>query len=487
MSDPVSAGAQSEPHATDASGSAARDAAPAAPAARDAAPAARRYSAPDLDAPRYVVPAYAAPEPGEAAPVTGAPLRYAAPQGYVLPASAVGAVPDATDSTLAPPARPAGARAPGFPAPPGYSGTPGSPVTPGYSSAPGYSGAPGDGGAPGYPGAPGWPPNQAGALSAAPGARAERPKTLSIIALLLAAAGVLLAFVPYVAGSFGLGWLSFLFLFAAFVLSIVALASRNQGGKGIGVGALITSIVGEVLTLVLAVAWVFAPFGSSDGDAESGGEDGYHDDFVTPGLAAPGTDGQPDPGVEFAPPVEPTLAEAAFGHEYEDVWWYVVVVDNPNADYVFDAYVEVRAATEDGSTVAPSSAFATLLTGQTAIVGYFFGVGGTRITRIDVSLPRASDATLSPADETGAFTVDGITAASTDPGAVVATGTLSGRFAEDQRYVTITALARSADGAIVAAATSMAENVPGDGTPVPFEVWFSELPADATLQAFAHR
>jgi hypothetical protein len=83
--------------------------------------------------------------------------------------------------------------------------------------------------------------------------------------------------------------------------------------------------------------------------------------------------------------------------------------------------------------------------------------------------------------------VDGTTRSSSDSGATSATGTVTARFAEDQRYVSITALARTADGAIVAAATSSVENVPGDGTPVPFEVWFSELPADATLQAFAHR
>ncbi|MEV4689278.1 hypothetical protein [Microbacterium sp. LWH3-1.2] len=83
--------------------------------------------------------------------------------------------------------------------------------------------------------------------------------------------------------------------------------------------------------------------------------------------------------------------------------------------------------------------------------------------------------------------MNGITRSSSDRGATSATGTVTGRFAEDQRYVIITAPARAADGVIVAAATSSVETVPADGTPVPFEVWFSELPADATLQAFAHR
>lgn len=453
MSDPLTPGAQSEPAAAEASD----------PVTHDDAPAARPYSTPDLGAPQYAVPAYAAPETGEPTPPTGAPVHYAAPRGYALTGGDPGA--GTTGSAFPPYARPTAAPAPG------------SPVTPRY------------GGTPGYPGSLGWSANQAGAGFRPPGGPDGRPKTLAIIALILAAAGVLLAFVPSVSGSFGAGWLSFLLLFAAFVLSIVALASRSQGGKGIGVGALTTSLLGGILTVVLTIASVFGSFASSfGGDAEPGDEGGYsYDEYSVPGIAAPGTDGQPDPGVAFAPPLQPSATETAFGHDYDDVWWYVVIVDNPNADYIFDAYMEVRAVTEDGSTVAPSTAFATLLAGQTAVVGYFFDVGETQITSIDVDLPRATDATLSPADETGSFTVDGISPSSSDSGATTATGTLSSRFAEDQQYVSITALARSADGAIVAAATSMVESVPGDGTPVPFEVWFSALPADATLQAFAHR
>ncbi|HKP08407.1 MAG TPA: hypothetical protein VJU58_14230 [Microbacterium sp.] len=453
MSDPVTPGAQGEPVAAGASD----------PLAHDDPRAARRYSAPDLGAPQYAVPAYAAPETGEPAPPVGTPVHYAAPQGYSLPGGDLGA--GATASAFPPYARPTAAPAPG------------SSVTPGY------------GGTPGYPGSLGWSANQAVAASPPSGGRDGRPKTLAIIALILAAAGVLLAFAPYVAGSFGSGWLSFLLLFAAFVLSIVALVSRNQGGKGIGVGALITSVLGGILTVVLTIAWAFGSFASSfGGGAEPGDEDSqYYEDYSVPGIAAPGSDGQPDPGAEFAPPVQPTVVETAFGHEYDDVWWYAVVVDNSNADYVFDAYMEVRAVTEDGSTVAPSSAFATLLAGRTAVVGYFFEVGDTQLTSIDVTVPRASDATLSPADETGSFTVDGIARSSSDSTATSATGTLSARFAEDQRYVSVTALARAADGAIVAAATAYVEDVPGDGTPVPFEVWFADLPPDATLQAFAHR
>lgn len=452
MSDPLTPGEQNEPVAAEASD----------PVTHDEVPVARRYSTPDLGAPQYAVPAYAAPETGEPAPPPGTPVHYAAPQGYALPGGDPGA--GATGSAFPPYARPTEAPAPG------------SPVTPGY------------GGTPGYPGSFGWSANQAGAAFPArwtrratqdtchhradPRCRRRPPGVRPLCGGLVRRR---LAVTP------------------APVRSLRALDRRarqpqpgREGHRRRRAGHVPPR---GILTVVLTIASVFGSFASSfGGDAEPGDEGGYsYDDYSVPGIAAPGTDGQPDPGVEFAPPLQPSATETAFGHDYDDVWWYVVVVDNPNADYVFDAYMEVRAVTEDGSTVAPSTAFATLLAGQTAVVGYFFDVVDTQITSIDVDLPRATDATLSPADETGAFTVDGISASSSDGGATTATGALTGRFAEDQQYVSITALARTADGAIVAAATSMVESVPGDGTPVPFEVWFSALPADATLQAFAHR
>jgi len=306
---------------------------------------------------------------------------------------------------------------------------------------------------------------------------------------------VLLAFLPYALGV-GAGWLSPLFLFTAFVLSLIALASRNQGGKGFGAAALATSVLGGVLAVVVAVAWIFGSFATSyDGAPEPGGDQGTYDDYAVPGLAAPGTDGLPDAGAEFAPPVALTVAETAFGRDYGDVWWYVVVVDNPNADYVFDAFLDAQAFDEEGALVSSGSSYTSVLSGRTAVVGYFTVEGGEQIARMEVRVPPASEATLSPAGETGSFTVDGVSAASdgaaggssthTAPGTV--SGTVSGRFADDQQYVAVTVIARDPAGGIAAVSTAYLEEVPGDGTPVPFEAWFAELPGDAAFEAYAHR
>ncbi len=353
------------------------DGAPADPAAAAASP--RPYTAPSPDAPQYAMPAYAippraAPAPGDArsAPSPGAPPlahAYATPSyadpgtaprpgAYAYP-SAYAAPPTAY---AAPAASPAAAALPPY----AHAATP----PPSYPGAPAFGTAPVGGSFP-------------------PAGIDTRPKGLAIVALALAGAGVLVTLVATVVGSAGVGWLAPLLLIVGFVLSLIALISRNQGGKGLGVGALLLSLLGGTLSFIVAVAWIFGSFGSSGSDA--GEYDGYtEEEYSLPSIAAPGTDGLPDPGAQFAPPVQPTVAEAAFGREYDDVWWYAVVVDNPNADYVFDAYAEVHAYAEDGSIIGSAPAYTMLLSGKTALVGYFFDLGDAQIARIDADLPDAS-------------------------------------------------------------------------------------------------
>ncbi|MFB7892480.1 hypothetical protein ACFC1I_09805 [Microbacterium sp. NPDC056044] len=466
-SDPAAPATSADPATPAAPADPATPAAPAAPAANDApgaAPAPQPYRAPDLDAPRYAVPAYAAPGPGDVEPepvAHGAPRRYAAPSGYAVPGTAS----HGAGQTLPPYARDAAAPISGAP------GTAPYPATGGTASA--------------APAAP-YP---------VPGVRAVRPKGVAITALVLAGVGVIVLLVGAGLASSGAGWLSPLLLFAAFVLSLVALISKNQGGKGFGAGALILSLLGGLLSVVVAVAWIFGSWsGSSGDDADPGTRDGSYDDYTAPGITAPGTDGQPDPGVEFAPPVQLTVAETAFGQDYGDMWWYVVVVDNPNADYVFDAFLDAQAFADDGALLGSGTTYTTVLSGRTAIIGYVTVEGGRVIDRIDVRVPEASTATLAPATETGSFTVEAVTGApdggagtSTDTSPGTVTGSVRGRFADDQRNVAVTVIARDAGGGIVAVSTAYLETVPGDGTPVPFEAWFAELPADATFEAFAHR
>jgi hypothetical protein len=80
---------------------------------------------------------------------------------------------------------------------------------------------------------------------------ARRPKSLALVAMILAIVGAVLAlvgFVPFVGMVFSI--LAGVMLLAAFVLSLVALASRKQGGKGFGVAGLVVSIVGGIIAVV---------------------------------------------------------------------------------------------------------------------------------------------------------------------------------------------------------------------------------------------
>lgn len=449
--------------------------APTDPAA--STPSSHPYTAPSPDAARYAIPAYAIPPQASPAPddARSEPVAPPLAHAYATPAYA-------EPGTTPPP------KAYAYPAayapPPAAYGAPG--TAPGAASLPPYARQPAAP-PPSYPGAPAFGAAPLGG-SLPPGAVDTRPRAIAIAALALAGAGVLVTLIAAFVGFAGVGLLAPLLLFIGFVLSLIALISRNQGGKGLGVGALLLSILGGLVTFVVAVAWIFGAFsGSSGSDAdEYGGYDDY-EEYVLPGIAAPGTDGQPDPGAQFAPPVQPTVAETAFAREYDDVWWYAVVVDNPNADYVFDAYAEVHAYAQDGSMIGSAPAYSMLLSGKTALVGYFFDLGDAEIARIDVDLPEASEATLSPGTETGSFSVEDLTAPAGAEGTSAVSGSVSARFADDQEYVAVTVLARSADGTIAAATSTYVDAVPGDGTPVPFEAWFDELPADATLEAFAHR
>lgn len=94
------------------------------------------------------------------------------------------------------------------------------------------------------------PYGQAGYAAPAPSGPDTRPKTMATVSLGLAVLGVILACVGFVPVAW-VGLVSVLIgglaLIVAFILSIVALASRKQGGKPFGIIALVLSVVGGVL------------------------------------------------------------------------------------------------------------------------------------------------------------------------------------------------------------------------------------------------
>lgn len=369
------------------------------------------------------------------------------------------------------------------------------PPLPPYAMASG-AGAGYPGAAPGYPGAgpiagppigaplvqpyPGAPPTAAyGAGHTAPppmpGAvppPGGRPKTLAIIALMLAVIGVVMAFIPFVT------WFSGLVLLAGFVVALIALIKTTQGAKGLSIAALVISVVGWVVSVVVSIA-SFAILA----DAAT--------DEIVPGPGI-GVSEPPADDEEASDPVgaaqDLVVVESAFGRTSYDptTWWYVLIIENPNSDYVFDfAEIDVEALSADGTILDTSSSYPTILSGTTAISGIFTEVGQGEIAELDGRGPDAVEAIPSPFDETGSFLIEGVSAASDDFSTTV-TGTVSGTFESEQEFVSVVVVARAPDGRILGAESAYVDRLPSDGTRVQFEaMFFDVLPADTTFEAFA--
>jgi hypothetical protein len=181
------------------------------------------------------------------------------------------------------------------------------------------------------------------------------------------------------------------------------------------------------------------------------------------------------------------VVDVAFGRDDSDptMWWYVVVFENPNADYIFpSASIDVEAVGSDGVILDTSSDYLTILSGQSALTGSFYEVGDEEIAELEVRGPLAEAAVKSPADETGSFSTEGIESVRDDWSTTVS-GVLSGTFSEEQESVEVVVVARDADGTIVNGGFTYVDRLPVDGK-ARFEVSFYEtMPDGTTYEAFA--
>jgi hypothetical protein len=127
----------------------------------------------------------------------------------------------------------------------------------------------------------------------------------------------------------------------------------------------------------------------------------------------------------------------------------------------------------------------TLLSGEHALAGTFYQAGTEEIVELSVRGPKANEAISSPADETGSYTFEEVTAVA-DTYSTTVSGIISGTFAEEQTLVEVTVVARNAAGEIIGADFTYVDRLPVDGK-VRFEVSFllDVLPADATYEVYA--
>lgn len=346
------------------------------------------------------------------------------------------------------------------------------PYAPPAASAP-YPGVPNAGpasvqGAPPYGVAP-----YGGVGYGAPVPPAQRPKGLAIVSLVLAGVGLILAFIPFVT------WFAGIPLLAAFIIGIVALASKKRGGKGFAIAGIAVSVVGWIVSVVVTIA-SFGIIGQAAVDEAQ--RDEVNSNAATSESEEPAEAEEPADTRQ-----ELELVETAFGQSSYDssVWWYVAIFDNPNEDYIFSfAGVDVEALDAEGTILDSSSDYRTILAGRTAVVGQFFSVGDGQISEISVRGPGATDATKAPASSTGTFEITGVTP-TTDDYSTTIHGNVTSTFSADQEFVEIVVVARNAAGAIVGAEAGYIDRLPTGGTAQFEATFYDPLPGDTKYEAYA--
>ncbi len=182
-------------------------------------------------------------------------------------------------------------------------------------------------------------------------------------------------------------------------------------------------------------------------------------------------------------PLDPVLVEKAHGRS-GDTYWYVVILENPNKDYIWDsASVDVEAVGKDGTILDSDSNYTVLLSGETALTGMFFDVGNEKIDHLEVRGPTADSATSAPLDETGSFTVSKVKATSDDWSTTVS-GTIESGFEEQQDNVEVVVIGRKG-GRIKAAEFTYVDRVPSGGR-ARFEATAFDAPSGLRWTAYAN-
>ncbi|MEV1131844.1 NINE protein [Agromyces sp. NPDC049794] len=272
------------------------------------------------------------------------------------------------------------------------------------------------------------------------------------------------------------------------LILVLAGAQRDKLGRPLEGYAKYRTMAWIVTAAVLVLSLVINGVNAANRAADTA-------DAPKPAAGASADDGN-EPEADAAPAAEPAkpavqelaVVETAFGKDIEsDMWWYAVVLDNPNPDHVFpSAGITIEAVDTNGVILDSGSDYSTILQGRTVIVGDFFSVGAGSIAKLEVRGPTSAAASSSPAAETGSFTVSDI-ATTQEYGWMDVTGKVTSTFSEDQELVTVAVIARDAAGTIVGGDFTFIDRLPAGGT-AQFEssLWNVEnLPEGGTFEAFA--
>ncbi|WP_187365328.1 hypothetical protein [Cellulosimicrobium cellulans] len=375
---------------------------------------------------------------------------------------------DPTPTPAGPPAPEPGFPAPGAPAAPSTA----HPAPPAPYPAPPASGPPAGspyGAAPGGLGAP-VPPGASGG-----------GKGFAITALVLALVALVLSWVPIVNN------LAAVLAVVGVVFGVIALVGavrKARPGKAMAISAIAVAVVAFVVVIVTQIAYTRViddvVDDLNDSVAELEQDTGAGDAAGDPAAA----DADAEAPADASAAQDLAVLDVAFGQNTYDptTWWYVAVVDNPNAEHVFPfAGFTVEAVGADGTILDSAPDYVDLLPGQTALTGVFLSVGDAPVDHLEVRGPQASEAVHE--SDLGTFAVADVAAAS-DEWSTTVGGTLTSAFQEDQELVSVVVVATAPDGTILGAQSTYVDRLPAGGQARFEAVFLSPLPADTAYTAF---
>ena len=297
---------------------------------------------------------------------------------------------------------------------------------------------------------------------AAPPPRPSTPQGAAIAALVVGIIGVLTGWLPAWGVAIGI---------AAIILGVIALAKKQS--KGMAVSGLVMGVISIIESVIIIIVIVAS--------ANSFNDDYYLDDDYHPSFDA-------DSGEVVTFGTEPIdgiyISDQAFGLEPtgDNVWWYVVYLDNPSdVDYA-PIDIEVDALAADGSIIESESNYLDLPSGKSALFGNFWNVGEQTIDSIRVTGPVPSDV-IDYLPE-GDLTFTDLKVLTDDYSTSVA-GTITSHLSAKIYGGVITVVARDAEGTIIGGANLFFQEME-PGQAVSGEAhFFYPLPRDAKFEFVA--
>jgi len=251
------------------------------------------------------------------------------------------------------------------------------------------------------------------------------------------------------------------------ILAVVALAKKQS--KGMAISGLVMGVVGAIESIAVIVAILVAANNVID-------DDFYHMTLPPDYDDSPVTLGTvPSDGLY--------ITEQAFGEEPGDqnVWWYVVYLENPQDVTLAPTEITVDALAADGTVLESSWAYQTVAPGNSAIVGNFWDIGDATVDAITVTGPGPDGSLASPFDGALIFSDPSV---ETDAYSTTVTGTVTSEVSANVYGGNVAIVARDEAGTIIGGATAYLQAIePGESVAVDARFYYP-LPSGVTLEYF---